>query len=158
MEEKKLEKLLLKKGECPFCMIANKKAPAYVIKETEKSIAFLDLRQINWGHVIIIPKRHVEKLTDLTEDEIQDLFLLVKEIDQKIRKANLDDFLKKEVRTGTLILIREDNERIIKHLAIHVIPRSTFDMVFIDWRPIYESMNPLDDAVLMKIKERLSVA
>ncbi|MGN0378983.1 MAG: HIT family protein [Butyrivibrio sp.] len=45
---------------CEFCKIINKQLPAYVVYEDEQLISFSDIAPIHEGHVIIVPKQHVE--------------------------------------------------------------------------------------------------
>lgn len=52
---------------CVFCRIAQGKAPAWVVYEDEHAIAFLDTRPIAPGHILVCPKRHSERLTDMED-------------------------------------------------------------------------------------------
>ena len=51
---------------CTFCEIVSGNLPARVVKETEHTLAFLDIDPIQKGHVLIIPKRHAYDLTAMT--------------------------------------------------------------------------------------------
>jgi len=52
---------------CAFCKIASGKAPAWVVFEDEHAIAFLDTRPIAPGHVLVCPKSHSERLTEMED-------------------------------------------------------------------------------------------
>lgn len=52
---------------CVFCKIAGGKAPAWVVFEDEHAIAFLDARPIAPGHILVCPKSHAERLTDMED-------------------------------------------------------------------------------------------
>lgn len=57
--------------DCIFCKIASKEIPAKVVYEDEYVLAFKDLNPVAPHHVLIIPKRHIDSLNDLTpEDEV----------------------------------------------------------------------------------------
>ena len=50
---------------CVFCRIVKGIAPASVVYEDEKVMAFMDIQPVNPGHVLVIPKRHVARLSEL---------------------------------------------------------------------------------------------
>lgn len=60
---------------CEFCNIVNKNQSAYIVYESENTVAFLDMEPINEGHVLIVPKLHeasihkmpIELLTEIME-------------------------------------------------------------------------------------------
>ncbi len=52
---------------CVFCRIAGGKASAWVVFEDEHAIAFLDTRPIAPGHILVCPKVHSERLTDMED-------------------------------------------------------------------------------------------
>ena len=54
-------------NECIFCRIANKKIPAKVVFEDTETIAFEDLKPQAPVHILVIPKAHIEKLSDIDE-------------------------------------------------------------------------------------------
>jgi len=57
---------------CLFCKIIEREIPAAIVFEDDQMIAFNDINPQAPTHVLIVPKRHIETLTDLTEgdDEI----------------------------------------------------------------------------------------
>ena len=59
---------------CLFCDIAvHKMTEAHIVNETEKTITFLDIAPANEGHVLIIPKMHVDSIVDLPDDYVMDI-------------------------------------------------------------------------------------
>ncbi len=48
--------------DCPFCAIVEGRLAAHVVAETSTALAFLDLRQAVAGHVLVVPRRHVEDI------------------------------------------------------------------------------------------------
>jgi len=56
-------------GDCIFCRIINKQIPAEIIYEDNQTIAFQDIAPAAPIHILVIPKTHIEKVTDLTEKE-----------------------------------------------------------------------------------------
>ncbi|MDD5428852.1 MAG: histidine triad nucleotide-binding protein [Candidatus Omnitrophica bacterium] len=53
---------------CLFCRIANKEIPAKVVFEDSRIIAFEDVNPQAPVHILLIPKKHIEKISDLTKD------------------------------------------------------------------------------------------
>lgn len=54
--------------DCIFCKIIKREIPATVVYEDDRVIAFNDIKPVAPIHVIIIPKRHVSNVNELTEE------------------------------------------------------------------------------------------
>lgn len=52
--------------DCLFCKIAKKEIPSKLVYEDDEVVAFLDINPKAPVHILVIPRRHVEKLSDLT--------------------------------------------------------------------------------------------
>jgi histidine triad (HIT) family protein len=100
---------------CTFCEIVAGRIPAYKIYEDADTLAFLDLFPITRGHTLVIPKRHVDRLTELREDEYADLFRTLVNICRRTERLTLDYNV--AVNQGKLA------GQIVFHLHFHVIPR-----------------------------------
>ncbi|MCI4330503.1 MAG: HIT family protein [Thermoplasmata archaeon] len=100
---------------CVFCEIAAHRAPAYTVYETERTLAFLDLFPYTRGHLLVVPKRHVDRLTDLRPEEYPDyvgsLAELCRRVDRFSRHYNV------ALNQGEMA------GQVIFHLHFHVIPR-----------------------------------
>lgn len=70
---------------CIFCKIARKEAPAFIVHEDDKCIAFLDLRQVRPGHTMVIPKKHINHFIDIEDDLAAHILGIAKRIAHKIR-------------------------------------------------------------------------
>jgi len=53
--------------ECIFCKIAKKELPSYSVFEDENYVAFLDIRPMNPGHTLVVPKKHDRWVWDVPE-------------------------------------------------------------------------------------------
>ena len=106
---------------CLFCKIINKEINAEFVYEDDNVVAFLDINPVNPGHVLVVPKIHVEQLHDLEDEYI----LPVMQVIKKIMKA----LLAQENVDG--INIGQNNYpaagQVIPHVHFHVIPRKTND-------------------------------
>ena len=54
---------------CVFCKIARKEIPADVVYEDEEVIAFRDAHPIAPVHILVIPKKHIASIADITEQD-----------------------------------------------------------------------------------------
>ncbi|MHC5544581.1 HIT domain-containing protein, partial [Singulisphaera rosea] len=54
-------------ANCIFCKIVRGDIPSAKVLETEDAIAFLDIRPVNRGHVLLVPKAHHADLVELPE-------------------------------------------------------------------------------------------
>lgn len=58
-------------SECIFCKIVDKQIPAQVVYEDEQVMAFKDIRPVAPIHILVIPKKHISDLTQLTAADTQ---------------------------------------------------------------------------------------
>ena len=102
--------------DCIFCKIINKEIPSHKVYEDENVYAFLDITQGTKGHTLIIPKKHVKNVYDLTEKEAVNIFKVVPKI------ANA---LKKSFNPIGLNIISNNDKPLqsVFHFHIHLIPR-----------------------------------
>ncbi len=70
-----------------FTKIINGEIPCYKIAEDENYFAFLDIRPLNAGHTLVVPKKEVDYIFDLKDDELQGLILFAKKIANAIKKS-----------------------------------------------------------------------
>ena len=72
---------------CIFCKIINGEIPSQKVYEDDKIFAFKDINPEAPVHILIIPKKHIESLNDLKEEDkdiISHIFIKVKEIGNKL--------------------------------------------------------------------------
>ncbi len=102
---------------CLFCDILDGKKDGHFLYEDDSHVAFLDKYPIDFGHSLILPRKHYEKITDMPPEDVGPLFSLV----PKIAKAILD------ATNADAFSIAQNNGRaakqIIPHVHIHLIPR-----------------------------------
>jgi len=99
--------------DCIFCRIARGDAPARVVLETERVVAFRDHRPLAPTHVLVTPRRHVESLWELTDPELAgDLLLAAAEV---ARIEGLERGFRVIANT------RHDGGQEVAHLHLHVL-------------------------------------
>ena len=102
--------------DCIFCKILNKEIPSYKIYEDENVYAFLDITQGTKGHTLIIPKKHLKNVYDLSEKDASNIFKVVPKIASALKKA-FDPIGINIVSNNELPL------QSVFHFHIHLIPR-----------------------------------
>jgi histidine triad (HIT) family protein len=103
-----------------FSKIAAGEIPSYKCAESEKFYAFLDINPIAKGHTLVIPRREVDYIFDMDDDEIAEFQVFAKKVAIALKRA----FPCKKV--GEAVLGLE-----VAHAHIHLIPmQSEKDMVF----------------------------
>jgi histidine triad (HIT) family protein len=100
---------------CVFCDIVHDRAPAHRFYEDEEAIAFLDLFPWTRGHLLVVPRRHVDRLTDLPEEEYADFLQALIRVCRRVER--LSRHYNVAFNQGTLA------GQIVFHLHVHVIPR-----------------------------------
>ncbi len=105
--------------DCIFCKIIVGDIPAKILKETLHSISFLDAFPLAKGHTLVIPKKHHQKIQDMSSDENNDLFSLVHLMISKV-----------DSMTGaSLVAVHngKDAGQEVPHVHVHLVPRSMSD-------------------------------
>lgn len=74
-------------NECIFCRIACHESISFIVHEDDDVLAFMDRNPINKGHVLIIPKDHIENMEDVEESLHAKVFTLGKKIAIILRKV-----------------------------------------------------------------------
>lgn len=94
-----------------FSMIVKGDIPAYKIAENDKYLAFLDINPITVGHTLVIPKREVDYIFDLEDDEITEMMIFAKKVAKSI-KASI------ECKRVAIAVIGME----VPHAHIHLVP------------------------------------
>lgn len=70
-----------------FTRIINGEIPCYKIAEDDRFIAFLDILPVAKGHTLVVPKKEIDYIFDLPNEELQALNLFAKEVAGKIQSV-----------------------------------------------------------------------
>ena len=104
---------------CLFCKVVAGELAARIVFEDEMSVAFLDHRAVFPGHCLLIPRKHVETLSDLPADQIEPLFRNA----QLLARA-VESGLEAE---GTFVAMNNRVSQSVPHLHVHIVPRRRKD-------------------------------
>ena len=70
-----------------FSRIINGEIPCYKVAENEDFFAFLDINPVNWGHTLVVPKREVDYIFDLSDEEIAAMTVFAKRVAAAIKET-----------------------------------------------------------------------
>jgi histidine triad (HIT) family protein len=114
-------------SDCIFCRIVAGEVPSAKVYEDENVYAFLDIGPLSWGHTLVIPKVHVERITEMSPDEVAVLMSVV----PKLAKAVI------EATDAEGLNVLQNNGRVsgqaVDHLHVHLIPRHAGDGLGYRW-------------------------
>ncbi|WP_077057797.1 HIT family protein [Streptomyces sp. MP131-18] len=104
---------------CVFCSIISGASDAHRVYEDGAVVAFLDSRPLFPGHVLVVPRHHVETLTDLPEAETGPFFRRVRAAARAVERGMGAD--------GTFVAANNRVSQSVPHFHVHVVPRRRKD-------------------------------
>jgi histidine triad (HIT) family protein len=103
-----------------FKRIINNEIPSFIIEEDEFHLAFLDVNPLKEGHTLVIPKKEIDYIFDIEDQDLERLVLFAKKVAIKI-KSKIPC-----TKIGMSVLGLE-----VPHAHIHLIPMNSIsDMNF----------------------------
>jgi histidine triad (HIT) family protein len=115
--------------DCIFCKIAAGEAPATVVYEDERTIAFMDINPATRGHMLVIPRRHARGLLEV---DVEDLKATVA-VGQQLAKRAIE-----RLGADGVNLLNSCGRaawQVVFHFHLHVIPRYEGDPLRLPWVP-----------------------
>jgi len=107
---------------CRFCAIVTGASPAEVVLDDGPGgpcLGFLDIRPLFKGHVLLVPRTHVETLTDLPAGLVEPLFARAREL-----AGAMESVLG---AAGSFVAMNNRVSQSVPHLHVHVVPRNRKD-------------------------------
>lgn len=105
--------------DCLFCRIVAGEAEAHVVLDEPDVVGFLDVRPVFKGHVLLVPRRHVDTLVDLPDDLVVPLFTAARRTADIVRTAL--------GAQGSFVAMNNVVSQSVPHLHVHVVPRTKGD-------------------------------
>ena len=115
-------------SECIFCKIIAGEIPSAKVYEDGAKLAFMDIGPVRPGHVLLIPKKHYERLTDMPGDEAADLARVLPDLGRAVVEAAGADGFNIHQTNGAC------SGQVVPHVHIHVIPRHDDDGYSFHWK------------------------
>ena len=135
---------------CAFCDIAGGKAGARLVLETDACVAFLDRSPLALGHVLLVPRGHVETLPEADDATAPALMLALRDLTRAVPQAVGAD--------GSFVAENNVVSQSVPHLHFHVVPRSRGDKLFaynLTWKRVRYASEAEMDEVAGRIRQAL---
>ena len=98
-----------------FGKIINKEIPADIVYEDDDCMAFKDMHPHAPTHILLIPKQHIAKISDATEQDAKMLGKLMTKIAVITKKLNIEDNFRVVINNG------EKAGQTVFHLHLHIL-------------------------------------
>jgi histidine triad (HIT) family protein len=137
---------------CIFCEIVAGRLPASFVYTGEDVVAFLDIRPLTAGHLLVIPRAHADRLETLAPDLGARVFTVAQQLAVALRRsgfcAGTNLFLADGVLAGQEVF----------HVHLHVIPRNQGDGFGLRAKRRRQPKRGELDATAEQIRARISTA
>jgi histidine triad (HIT) family protein len=111
-----------------FTKIIQGEIPCFKVAETATFFAFLDIRPVAFGHTLVVPKKEVDYIFDMEDDELGEMFLFAKKVSRVLEHHVTCE------RVGVSVIGLE-----VPHTHVHLIPiRTLQDMNFSADRYVFD--------------------
>ncbi|HPL28991.1 MAG TPA: HIT family protein [Anaerolineae bacterium] len=139
--------------DCIFCGIFAGRLPASMVYRDERCAAFMDIRPVTPGHLLVVPVRHAAYLAELDAEDGAQLFRVAQRLAAALRQSG--------VRCEGVNLFLADGEAAgqeVYHVHLHVLPRFRGDGFGLRFPPGYGHRPPRPelDEIAGRIKGVLS--
>jgi len=104
------------KGTCVFCKIIKKEIPSRIVFEDKESLAFEDMRPQAPVHILVIPKDHIEKISDINEDNAKIVGKLLVVANSLAKERNIQE-------SGYRVVLNcnKDAGQEVSHVHMHLL-------------------------------------
>jgi histidine triad (HIT) family protein len=109
----------LTEADCAFCRLPGGEVDAHIVLADEATVAFLDHRPLFPGHTLLVPRAHVETLTDLPDELLLPFFSNARLLARAMEEGLGAD--------GSFVAINNRVSQSVPHLHVHVVPRRRKD-------------------------------
>ena len=99
-----------------FSRIIKKEIPGHIVAENDKFVAFLDIMPLVLGHTLVVPRREVDYIFDLSDDELREINLFARRVGKALEKAVPCK------RIGIAVIGLE-----VPHAHVHLVPMNSAD-------------------------------
>jgi histidine triad (HIT) family protein len=107
--------------DCLFCKIIAKEIPSHGVYEDDHVYAFLDIKPVNPGHTLVVPKKHSEEFLSADEEVLKKLIVAMQKVAKGVVMAMRAPGFNLEQNNGAVA------GQVVPHLHFHIVPRSPDD-------------------------------
>ena len=101
---------------CIFCKIIKKEIPASIVYEDNEIIAFRDVNPVAPVHILVIPKKHIESVIELKEEDELLIGKIYTVINKIVKQEQID-----QQGFRAIVNCGEDGGQEVKHLHYHIL-------------------------------------
>lgn len=103
-------------NDCIFCKIIKKEIPSSIVYEDDEIIAFKDVNPVAPVHILVIPKKHIESLLELEQEDEMVIGRIYTVINKIAKQEKIDE-------KGFRVIVNcgEDGGQEVKHLHFHLL-------------------------------------
>jgi histidine triad (HIT) family protein len=123
--------------DCIFCAIAAGDAPATVVDEDERTIAFMDIAPATRGHLLVIPRAHSTDLLTIDQEDLDATMHAAQRMAQRVHDRLDPDGVNLLNSCGRAAW------QTVFHFHVHVIPRYADDPLRLPWKPEQGDMDEI---------------
>ena len=102
-------------SDCIFCKIAEGEIPSDIVYQDEKIVVFRDASPQAPVHVLMVPRKHIASLDDLSEEDSGIAAYMMLKIKEVAASEGLENGYRCVINTG------EDGQQTVQHLHIHIL-------------------------------------
>jgi len=135
-------------ADCVFCKIVDGRIPATKVYEDGSTLAFMDIGQVNPGHVLVALKAHVEDVYGLDDAQAGALFQTVARVARAIRATFTPEGLSVYQANGAAA------GQTVFHVHVHLVPRHSTDAMAFTW-PVRNPPREMLEAQAARIRAAL---
>jgi histidine triad (HIT) family protein len=135
--------------DCIFCKIVRGIIPSIKVYEDDKALAFMDIAPLNKGHLLVVPKDHVETILDINPQLYGHLASLI---------CRLAKVVQAEVRPHGMNVMQLNGKagnQVVPHVHMHLVPRWEGDELTIcSWEPVMGNKDEISataDAIIKRL-------
>ena len=114
-------------SDCIFCKIAAGNIPCAKVYEDENCLAFLDINPLAEGHTLLIPKKHVETIYEMTPEAVAAVTRVLPTLSRAVQTG---------VKAKGLNILQNNglcSGQVVGHVHFHLIPRAAADGLGYRW-------------------------
>lgn len=102
-------------ADCIFCKLALGEIKTDMVYEDESIACFKDANPVAPVHLLVVPKKHIESLNQLNEEDLELMGHIMLKIKDIAKDIGLENGYRVIINTG------EDGHQTVKHLHVHII-------------------------------------
>ena len=127
-----------KRDDCIFCKIVAGEIPSMKVYEDDSVLAFMDIMPLSKGHVLVIPKEHLENIGETDPDLYGHIASVICRISRAVQEAFTPDGLNVQQLNGKAA------NQVVPHVHMHLVPRWHGDGIAIsEWEPVPGNMEEI---------------